>query len=636
MSQAARKRAAHRRIQPYAWLGVGAMTLGMGAALVGGTAVAFAGTGGAPSTNSSGSASSDTSSTNNDGPRQRVTRGPRASAVGDNDAPPAASPVRRDRGPAVAPNPEPTPDLTPEADVDPAAAVQAPPPVTLQAAPESAVADNQVPAAGATAPATTPKRIGRLNRDAAVEAGVPRLPDSVPAVDDSPFLDPAPAAAVAPAAVDPAPSVKSWLPGGSNAGTTIVPGEHVTLALKQIEASQTLITEVTWGSGNILAGLGSLGPQAALATAQLMLGIWVSSIANAQDLVASTVGNPLIHGFAQANLQIQLLYPKLSDASLATASALIPTLGWFGADVTLAEDTVADARQNGKIYAKVPIQMKLGTQPMVNVKIAGGRNASLLLDAGASGLVTTRDKIGTASLGAKTGQGNSCFSGGLCYHYETYNTTVDLGDGAVATAPVNIVTDIPGDPDYENSVANFKEFFSWGADGILGVGANTAGPGPVPIPTAAMPGELSDGVLIYQNAYPFGLGGYMILGPNLFPTKVSLPGAPDAYVKVSVNGGPPQDGAAIIDSGGVYGTLNRSLSPAVGTNVAAGTKIDVYALDGTTLLYTYTTQSGNSATPYIETGLFNTGNAPYAQNPIYINYGYDKPYGIGSMDFSIY
>ena len=297
---------------------------------------------------------------------------------------------------------------------------------------------------------------------------------------------------------------------------------------------------------------------------------------------------------------------------------------------------MADARQNGKIYAKVPIQMKLGTQPMVNVKIAGGRNASLLLDAGASGLVTTRDKIGTASLGAKTGQGNSCFSGGLCYHYETYNTTVDLGDGAVATAPVNIVTDIPGDPDYENSVANFKEFFSWGADGILGVGANTAGPGPVPIPTAAMPGELSDGVLIYQNAYPFGLGGYMILGPNLFPTKVSLPGAPDAYVKVSVNGGPPQDGAAIIDSGGVYGTLNRSLSPAVGTNVAAGTKIDVYALDGTTLLYTYTTQSGNSATPYIETGLFNTGNAPYAQNPIYINYGYDKPYGIGSMDFSIY
>ena len=42
MSQAARKRAARRHKQPFAWLGVGAVTLGMGAAMVGGTAVAFA------------------------------------------------------------------------------------------------------------------------------------------------------------------------------------------------------------------------------------------------------------------------------------------------------------------------------------------------------------------------------------------------------------------------------------------------------------------------------------------------------------------------------------------------------------------------------------------------------------------
>jgi len=57
--------------------------------------------------------------------------------------------------------------------------------------------------------------------------------------------------------------------------------------------------------------------------------------------------------------------------------------------------------------------------------------------------------------------------------------------------------------------------------------------------------------------------------------------------------------------------------------------------DGLTLLYSYTTQGGASATPFIETGLFNTGNAPYAQNPIYLNYG-ATPYGIGSTDFSIY
>jgi hypothetical protein len=116
-----------------------------------------------------------------------------------------------------------------------------------------------------------------------------------------------------------------------------------------------------------------------------------------------------------------------------------------------------------------------------------------------------------------------------------------------------------------------------------------------------------------------------------------VPGAPDAYVQVSINGGPKQDGAAIIDSGGVYGTLNRSLFPGTptGNDVPAGTKIDVYTADGTTLLYSYTAQSGDSATPFIDEGLFNTGNAPYAQNPIYLNYG-ATPYGIGSTDFSIY
>jgi hypothetical protein len=107
-------------------------------------------------------------------------------------------------------------------------------------------------------------------------------------------------------------------------------------------------------------------------------------------------------------------------------------------------------------------------------------------------------------------------------------------------------------------------------------------------------------------------------------------------VKVSINGGPKQNAGAIIDSGGVYGTLNRSLFPQTGSSVPVGTKIDVYAMDGTTLLYSYTTQGGEAATPYIESGLFNTGNAPYAQGPIYINYGFNEPYGIGSTDFAIW
>lgn len=598
MSRATRKRAARRRIQPYAWLGAGAVTLGMGAAMVSGTAVAFADTG-ADSPSSANSASSEASSqtkTGNKGEatKRRASHVDRASASAARDSGQVTS-SRRNRV---------TADLG--TDVAPAAA---------------------------TAPAVTPRKSVRAAQD--LTAAVPAL-DPTPAVQDSPATPAAPAAAVAPAAAaaDPAPNMESWLPGGTNPGVRIVPGVRVTAAVGEIKAAQALLKQETWGAGNILAGIGSLGPQALLATAQLSLMIWGATNPGVQNFLANTANIPLVNLVGRAAVFNEMLVPTVAQISLGVADALIPTLGWVGADVDAAEALVGSARQNGKVYAVVPINVKSGTQPTVKAKINGGTKATLLLDTGASGLVTTPDKVGAGDLGSPIGSGNSCFSGGLCYHYETYNTTVDLGGGASTVAPVNIVTD---NADYPDSVANFKTFFDWGADGILGVGANTEGPGPVPIPTAAMPGELHDGVLVFQSLLPLGLGGVMILGPNPLPTKASLPGAPDAFVKVSINGGPQQDGAAIIDSGGVYGTLNQSFMPsAVGNDVPAGTKIDVYTADGATKLYSYTAQSGSKATPFIDSGLFNTGNAPYKQGPIYLNYGADTPYGIGSTDFSIW
>jgi hypothetical protein len=110
MSNATRKRAARGRIQPYAWLGVGAVTLGMGAALVGGTAVAFADTGndtGATSSTSAkvGSDSAASTSPKTDGPR-RPARSGRANAGASTasavDSSPASSaPGRRGRAPAA-------------------------------------------------------------------------------------------------------------------------------------------------------------------------------------------------------------------------------------------------------------------------------------------------------------------------------------------------------------------------------------------------------------------------------------------------------------------------------------------------------------------------------------------------------
>ena len=94
MSRVARK-SARRRIQPDAWRGAGAVTLGMGAAMVGGTAVAFA----APATDSASAASeatsSETSSTKREPAKNRATRGARASAVAEGDAPVPAGPARR-------------------------------------------------------------------------------------------------------------------------------------------------------------------------------------------------------------------------------------------------------------------------------------------------------------------------------------------------------------------------------------------------------------------------------------------------------------------------------------------------------------------------------------------------------------
>ena len=654
MSHAARNRASRRRKQPYAWLGVGAVTLGMGAAMVGGTAVAFADSGSAANdspgaSSASEKAGSDASSTKSDAPAKRATR----AATAGTSATDSSAPAHRGRAATVVAPPEATPDIANPAipDVPKTAPTVTTPTVTTEtteAAPKSAPevtppagnspAGNSPLPAAAVAPVQSHNSAPAASASAKTESApvvdtTPAAPVVSAAADTTPAVAPTPAASTpAAAATDPAPSMETWLPS-----TPIVPGAHVKLAMEEIKQAQTLLTQETWGAGNILAGLGSFGPASALATAQLALSIWASTIAGAQDFVKNTAGNPLIHWIAQANLQSELLWPKVSDASLATANALMTPLSWVGADVTGAKNQVKAAQQDGKIYAQVPVKIVAGTEPVVDAKIAGGSKATLLVDSGASGLVTTVDKVNTANLSPIQGSGNSCFSGNLCYHYDTYYATVDLGDGAVGVAPVNIVSD---NAQYPDSVANFKEFFSWGADGILGVGANTAGPGPAPIPTAAMPGELSDGVLIYQNAYPFGLGGYMILGPNLFPTNVSLPGAPDAYVNVGLNGATPQQSGAIIDSGGVYGTILRKDIPAGVTPVKidgvdylpAGVKISVYAPGTTTLLYTYTTISGG--TPVIDSGLFNTGNAAYAQNPIYLNYG-ATPYGIGSTDFSI-
>jgi hypothetical protein len=148
-----------------------------------------------------------------------------------------------------------------------------------------------------------------------------------------------------------------------------------------------------------------------------------------------------------------------------------------------------------------------------------------------------------------------------------------------------------------------------------------------------LPGELSDGYLLNENVFVFGLFGVMIFGPNPFPARVTVPGSPYGQLQVQVGSNTPQSVTdAIIDSGGVYGTMPASLFPSVPLydQVPAGTKISVYTQDGQTLLYSYTTNAANGPTVVPDDPLgmdVNTGYIPFNQQLIYTDYSAAYPNG---------
>ena len=301
----------------------------------------------------------------------------------------------------------------------------------------------------------------------------------------------------------------------------------------------------------------------------------------------------------------------------------MPLVNILGAATASTQALIGQARSNGTVYVTVPVTMKANTEPVVYISVNGGKKVPVLLDTGSSGLVLTSASVGSSNLGPATGSGTSGYSGGLTYDYTTYDTTVNFGGGAV-TAPTSVnVVDAADAQAFTNYLAPA------GVVGVLGVGANTAGPGPS-IPTTSLPGELSDGFTLYQSKGLFGLSGQLIFGPDPYPVRVSVPGAPDANVKVSINGGQKQDASAIIDSGGVYGTLPNYLIGG-GSSVASGTTISVYSSDGSQLLYTYTVNGSNAPTVVDPGELMNTGYMAFQQGPVYINYA--APDRIGSTDF---
>ena len=179
----------------------------------------------------------------------------------------------------------------------------------------------------------------------------------------------------------------------------------------------------------------------------------------------------------------------------------------------------------------------------------------VIVDTGSVGLIVPPQDVNLASLEPVTGHGSGTYGSGtqLETHvtWDTYNATVDFGKGIV-TAPTKIavVTSVNGTSSPE-ALAKAPAF--------MGIGVNSGGPGTNPV--TALPGDLSQGVLL--NA-PLG---EMEFGPNPLPGYASLPGLPIAAVGVQFDNGTVESASGVhlpdflnpsrswIDSGAVDGVI---------------------------------------------------------------------------------
>ncbi len=585
MSHSHSGRGAHRarrgRRQPYAWLGAGAVTLGLGAALASGSAVAYADTGAGSGAAKTSASSSESGSTSSNGTESTTTKKAVAHSARTSSATSSGGNVSsRKASSAAASNTA----------------------VAAAAVDTDATATATTTATTTAAAATTPSTTGHSARVQAASTVTTA------------------AATSSPTAANSTPSNVSWLP----ATPPVVASVAASLAQQQIALAQSELQQQTWGSGNIPAGLVAIVPQVLLTQAALALNTWETSITPAQSLYARTSGIPIVHELTGVGLLGVLLLPTLATTALNSTGMLLPLVGALEGTggITPVQNAVSTAALNSRVYALVPVTMRATTEPIVYVSINGGPSTPVLVDTGSSGLVVTRASVGDAApLGSPTSTGTSGYSGGLTYSYTSYKTTVDFGNGIV-TEPTDVA--IVDTADAAKALAFFQQL--GGASGVLGIGANAAGPGPS-IPTTALPGDLSQGVFLYQSLF-LGIAGVMVFGPNPLPSRTSVAGAPDAYLTVKVGNNTTTNVGAIIDSGGVYGTI---LSSMIGgkTSVPVGTRISVYTPDGV-LLYTYTVTSYNAPT-VITSGLINTGYVPYQHGPVYLDY--TTPDGMGATHF---
>lgn len=369
----------------------------------------------------------------------------------------------------------------------------------------------------------------------------------------------------------------------------------------------------------VLFGVFGMTPLGAAPPAQAdPFDVVVDSILNSVESLDPAVGTD------------QLFDPDAAFAATGAADgAAVPSLA---ADTATAGTAVP-------ANVTVPINVNAVTEPVVDISVSGGASVPVVVDTGSNGLVIPWWDIGLDHLSLPTGLGFGGYSGGLSYFYLTLPETVTFQDGAtgtgiVTTASTPVDAFIFGFPTSLSGLSDFPwtlgQFLGPAdASGVLGIAPDAVGPDTsgVSAVLSALPGDLNQGVLIDEPAKE------LVFGPSTLPAAdgITVQGVANSTLYPSIDGGPHQAVNAIIDSGGVFGTMPSSVpgAAAVAVNGAIpnGTEISVYNQNGE-LLYSYTTSEtlvGSNGPAVISSGSMNTGYMPFHQMPVYIDLGSGGP-----------
>ncbi|GFM19171.1 MULTISPECIES: PecA family PE domain-processing aspartic protease [Mycobacteriaceae] len=401
------------------------------------------------------------------------------------------------------------------------------------------------------------------------------------------------------------------------------PVDTVPIALEQISDAKEDLREATWDSGNVLAGLAAMLPQMYLSGASASLERWQQNHALLQQRYAETYDDPFAHWLAGARIENSIQRTIRVQDQLEAAEKLLTVVGWFGtaSQMEAIGQLIGTAADNGLVYQIVKMELQYNgdnpvrTEPVIYISVNGGKPAPVLVDTGSLGLIIDPRDVGVDGIGEPTGTGTASYGdGSSVFFWDSYDIPISV-DG-VESSPTQILV---------VELQSAQGFTDYNGDyvGVLGIGANAGGPGNFN-PFLSMPGLLSQGVLFDERRRR------LILGPNPYGARTTIPGAPSSQLQVKIGDGEKTLVDTWVDSGGILGSVPDNVY-GDGPEVPPGTVVSVYTEDGETLLYSYTTTRKNtlSVTDSEDDPRFNTGFTPFSLGTLYFSFA-----GAGSTSFN--